>query len=191
MLADPRDEAALAASVPRIWKSSASGQANVVFVACEDQSQSSATRPIEAGVVPRPLEHRLESNMPWATLLLKAEKLCPIEAAVAALIMMVTLVLAAVRWRRRYHRQTLILLRSMAFYMIQNRPPTDDPMRLQENVNWWEREVVITLPKAGAKSGEIAQFTRFGAAGDVYHRGMIVGKIARLDTIIDRLERQG
>jgi hypothetical protein len=129
--------------------------------------------------------------MQWGTLLLETAKLCQIQAAVAVLITMVMLVLVAVRWMRRYHRQTLILLRSMAFHMLQNRPPTDDPMRLQENVNWWEREVLKTLPRAGAKSDEIAQFTRFGAAGNVYHRGMIVGKIARLDTIIDRLERQG
>jgi len=127
----------------------------------------------------------------WSTFVLETTKLCPIQAALALLIIMAVLVLVAVRWMRRYHRQTLILLRGVAFHMIQNRPPSDDAMRLQENVNWWEREVLKTLPRAGAKSDEIVQFTRFGAAGNVYHRGMIVGKIARLDTIIDRLERQG
>jgi hypothetical protein len=141
--------------------------------------------------VPRPLDRPLESDMQWRTLLFETAKLCQVQAAVAVLIMMLMLLLVAVRWMRGYHRQTLILLRSMAFHMIQNRPPTDDPMRLQENVNWWEREVLKALPRAGAESDEIAQFTRFGAAGNVYHRGMIVGKIARLDTIIDRLERQG
>jgi len=126
--------------------------------------------------------------MHWSTSLL-AIKSCPIQGAVALLIMLAML-LVAVRWRRRYHRQTLTLLRSMAFHMIQNRPPTDDPIRLQENVNWWDTEVMKTLPRAGARSGEIAEFRRFGAAGNVYYRGMIVGKIARLDTIIDRLERE-
>src|SRR5215813_8219253 len=130
--------------------------------------------------------------MQWLiTSLFDVAKLCQTQGAVAVLIIIVVFVLVAVRWVRRYHRQTLILLRGVAFHMIQNRPPSDDAMRLQENVNWWEREVLKTLPRAGAKSDEIAQFTRFGAAGNVYHRGMIVGKIARLDTIIDRLERQG
>jgi len=62
--------------------------------------------------VPRPLDHRLESNMQWGTLLLETAKLCQIQAAVAVLITMVMLVLVAVRWMRRYHRQTLILLRA-------------------------------------------------------------------------------
>jgi len=129
--------------------------------------------------------------MERGAVLLGAAGLCQIQAAIAVLLIMVALMLIAVRWLRRYHRQSLILLRSMAFHMIQNRPPTDDPVRLQQNVNWWETEVLKALRRAGAKSDEIAQFTRFGAAGNVYHRGMIVGKIARLDTIIDRLERQG
>src|SRR5262245_40276551 len=127
----------------------------------------------------------------WSTFVLETTKLCPIHAALALLIIMTVLVLVAVRWMLRYHRQTVILLRGVAFHMIPNRPPSDDAMRLHVNVNWWEREVLKTLPRAGDKSDEIAQFTRIGAAGNVYHRGMIVGKIARLDTIIDRLERQG
>ena len=94
----------------------------------------------------------------WSTLLLEATKLCQIQAAVALLIMMVVLVVVAVRWVRRYHRQTLILLRGVAFQMIQNRPPTDDTTRLQENLNWWETEVLDILPRAGAKSHEIARF---------------------------------
>src|SRR5262249_17604338 len=88
----------------------------------------------------------------WSTFVLETTKLCPIHAALALLIIMAVLVLVAVRWMRRYHRQTLILLRGVAFHMIQNRPPSDDAMRLQENVNWWEREVLKTLPRAGAKS---------------------------------------
>ncbi len=44
------------------------------------------------------------------------------------------------------------------------------------------------LPRAGAKSHEIARFTRFGASGNVYHRAMIAEKITRLDAIIARLE---
>ena len=124
----------------------------------------------------------------WSTLLLEATKLCQIQAAVALLIMMVVLVVVAVRWVRRYHRQTLILLRGVASQMIQNRPPTDDTTRLQENLNWWETEVLGILPRAGAKSHEIARFARFGAPGNVYHRSMIAEKITRLDAIIARLE---
>ena len=124
----------------------------------------------------------------WSTLLLEATKLCQIQAAVALLIMMVVLVVVAVRWVRRYHRQTLILLRDVAFQMIQNRPPTDDTTRLQENLNWWETEVLDILPRAGAKSHEVARFARFGAPGNVYHRAMIAEKVTRLDAIIDRLE---
>jgi hypothetical protein len=124
----------------------------------------------------------------WSTLLLEATKLCQIQAAVALLIMMVVLVVVAIRWVRRYHRQTLILLRDVAFQMIQNRPPTDDTTRLQENLNWWETEVLDILPRAGAKSHEIAWFARFGAHGNVYHRAMIAEKVTRLDAIIDRLE---
>ena len=124
----------------------------------------------------------------WSTLLLEVTKLCPIQAAVALLIMMVVLVVVAVRWVRRYHRQTLILLRDVAFQMIQNRPPTDDTTRLQENLNWWETEVLGILPRAGAKSHEIARFARFGGPGNVYHRSTIAEKITRLDAIIARLE---
>jgi len=126
----------------------------------------------------------------WSTLLLVATQVCPIQAAVALLIMMVVvvLVLIMVRWARQFHRRTLILLRNVAFHMIQNRPPADDTTRLQENLNWWETEVLTILPKAGAKSREIARFARYGAPENVYHRAMIVEKIARLDAIIARLE---
>ena len=114
-----------------------------------------------------------------------------IEIAVVAVpIILFALVLLAVRWVRGYHRRTLVLMRSVAFHMIENRPPTDDATRLQENVDWWEREVLKILPRAGAKSGEIAQFGRLGAAGNIYHRGMLGEKIARLDAIIDRMESE-
>jgi hypothetical protein len=72
--------------------------------------------------------------------------------------------------------------------MIQNRPPTDDTTRLQENLNWWETEVLGILPRAGAESHEIARFARVGAPGNVYHRAKIAEKITRLDVIIARLE---
>src|SRR5262245_25969436 len=124
----------------------------------------------------------------WSTLLLVATQVCPIQAAVALLIMMVVLVLIMVRWARQFHRRTLILLRNVAFHMIQNRPPADDTTRLQENLNWWETEVLGTLPRAGAKSREIALFARFGAPGSINHRAMISEKIARLDAIMARLE---
>jgi hypothetical protein len=124
----------------------------------------------------------------WVTSLLDVAKLCQTQAAVAVLIIIVVFVLVAVRWVQGYHRQTLILLRGVAFHMIQNRPPTDDTTRLQENLNWWETEVLSTLPRTGAKSAEIARFARFGAPGNVYHRAMIVEKIARLDAIIARRE---
>jgi hypothetical protein len=109
----------------------------------------------------------------WSTLLLDVAKFWPIQAAVALLIMIVVLVLVAVRWARQQHRQTLILLRGVAFHMIQNRPPTDDATRVQENLNWWEIEVLKILPRSGAKPDEIGRFARFGAAGNVYHRGMV------------------
>jgi|SRR5215471_14968947 len=124
----------------------------------------------------------------WSTSLLEATQLCSIQAAVALLIMMVGLVLVAVRWARQYHRQTLTLLRDVAFHMIQNRPPTDDATRLQENLSWWETEVLGTLPRAGAQSREIALFARFGAPGSINQRAMISEKIARLDAIMARLE---
>ena len=124
----------------------------------------------------------------WSTSLLEATQLCPIQAAVALLIMMVVLVVVGVRWARHYHRQTLTLLRNVAFHMLQNRPPTDDATRLQENLNWWETEVLGILPRAGAKSREIALFARFGAPGSIYHRPMISEKIARLEAVIARLE---
>lgn len=108
-----------------------------------------------------------------------------LETAVAVLIIGVVLVLLAARWVRGYHRRTLILLRSVAFHMIQNRPPTDDATRLQQTLDWWEREVMSILPRAGAKPREIA---RFGAVGNIYHPTIIANKIARLDAIIDRLE---
>ena len=127
--------------------------------------------------------------MQWLiTSLFDVAKLCQTQGAVAVLIIIVVFVLVAVRWVRGYHRQTLILLRGVAFHMIQNRPPTDDATRLQENLNWWETEVLTILPKAGAKSREIARFARYGAPENVYHRAMIVEKIARLDAIIARLE---
>ena len=129
--------------------------------------------------------------MQWLiTSLFDVAKLCPIQAAVAVLIIIAVCVPVAVRWVRGYHRQTLILLRDVAFHMIQNRPPADDTTRVQENLNWWETEVLSILPRAGAKSAEIARFARFGAPDNVYHRGMIVEKIARLDAIIARLERE-
>jgi hypothetical protein len=129
--------------------------------------------------------------MPWGvTLFLEATKLWQTQAAVAVLITVVVLVRIAVRRARGYHRQTLILLRGVAFHMIQNRPPTDDTTRLQENLSWWETEVLSILPRAGAKSADIARFARFGAPGNVYHRAMIVEKIARLDAVIARLERE-
>src|SRR5262245_15785860 len=146
---------------------------------------------------PRHVDHcstsaGLEPHMQWwVTSLLDVAKLCQTQAAVAVLIIIVFCVLVVVRWVRGYNRQTLILLRGVAFHMIQNRPPTDDATRLQDNVNWWETEVLKILPRAGAKSDEIARFAQLGAAGNVYHRGMIGGKIGRLDAIIDRLERQG
>ena len=124
----------------------------------------------------------------WVGFLLEVAKLCQIQAAVAVLIMLVVLLLAVVRWVRGYHRQTLVLMRNMAFQMIQNRPPTDDSTCLQQNLSWWETQVISILPKAGAKSGEIARFARFGAPGNVYHRAMIAEKITRLDVIIARLE---
>jgi len=99
----------------------------------------------------------------WSTSLLEATQLCPIQAVVALLIMMVVLVVVAVRWARHYHRQTLALLRNVAFHMLRNRPPTDDATRLQENLNWWESEGLGILPRAGAKAREIALFARFGA----------------------------
>src|SRR5262249_10281337 len=115
----------------------------------------------------------------WSTLLLVATQVCPIQAAVALLIMMVVVVLLLimVRWARQCHWRTLILLRNVALHMIQNRPPADDTTRLQENLNWWETEVLTILPKAGAKSREIARFARYGAPENVYPRAMIVEKI--------------
>ena len=124
----------------------------------------------------------------WVMLLIEAAKLWQTQAAVAVLIVIVVFVLLAVRWVRGYHRRTLILMRGVAFHMIQNRPPTDDATRLQQNLNWWETEVMSILPRAGAKPREIA---RFGALGNVYHPTIIAEKIARLDAIIDRLEGQG
>jgi hypothetical protein len=78
-------------------------------------------------------------------------------------------------------------MRGVAFHMIQNRAPTDDVTRLQQNLNWWESEVLKILPRAGAKSLEIA---RFVALGNSYHPTVIAAKIARLDRIISRLEGQ-
>src|SRR5262249_45162263 len=127
--------------------------------------------------------------MQWLiTSLFDVAKLCQTQGAVAVLIIIVVFVLVAVRWVRGYHQQTLILLRVVDFHMIQNREATDDATRLQEDLNWWETEVLSILPRAGAKSAEIARFARFGAPGNVYHRGMIVEKMARLDAIIARLE---
>src|SRR5215470_7477170 len=85
----------------------------------------------------------------WSTSLLEATQLCPIQAVVALLIMMVVLVVVAVRWARHSHRQTLALLRNVVFHMLQNRPPTDDATRLQENLNWWETEVLASYREPG------------------------------------------
>ena len=110
------------------------------------------------------------------------------EFGVALLIILVVLAVLSLCWMRRYYRQNLVFMRGVAVHMIQNRPSTDDAARIQQNVNWWETEVLKILPRAGAKSDEIARFARCGAAGNVYHRGMIAQKIARLDAIIDRLD---
>jgi hypothetical protein len=103
----------------------------------------------------------------WVTSLLDVAKLCQTQAAVAVLIIIVVFVLVAVRWVRGYHRQTLILLRGVAFHMIQNRPPTDDTTRLQENLNWWETEVLSTLHPANR---HLVSHPESGGLTNVGHR---------------------
>ena len=123
----------------------------------------------------------------WLASLLEAAKLWQTQAAVAVLIVIAVLALVTVRWVRCHHRRTLILMRGVAIHMIQNRPPTDDATRLQQNLNWWETEILKILPKAGAKPGEIVQFE---ALGNIYPPTVIAEKIARLDAIVRRMEGQ-
>jgi hypothetical protein len=121
---------------------------------------------------------------PWATDVIELAKLWGPKAGPVAVV-----VVAAIVWvlksKRRHHLQTLLLMREVGIHMIQNRPPTDNAHRLQQNLIWWDGKVADILPKAGATSGEIAQFQ---ALGNIYLAPVIAQKIARLDAIINRLE---
>jgi hypothetical protein len=90
------------------------------------------------------------------------ETLASPDRRAAVVILGVAVVIAALKWMRRQHCRTFVLMRAMAIHMIQNRPSTDDQQRLQENLNWWEAEVVRILPKAGATPGEIGDFSALG-----------------------------
>ena len=94
------------------------------------------------------------------------------------------------RAQHRRHIQTLILLRSAAIHMLQNRPPggNADTDQFNHCVAWWEREVVAALEAAGATASDIAIFSDLV---NVYHDTSVTEKIARLGQMIQRLERNG
>lgn len=122
---------------------------------------------------------------PWIKFAIDLIGLWQTQAAAAVVVVVLTNVLAAHRWLRRRHAQTLILLRAVGIHMLQNRPPTDDVRRLAENRDWWDSEVLKVLPKAGATPGEVAGF---GDLGNMSHGSIVAEKIARLGKIIDRIE---
>ncbi len=121
---------------------------------------------------------------PWATDVIELAKLWGPKAGPVAVVV-VGAIMWTLKWKRRHHLQTLLLLREVGVQMIQNRPATDNARLLQENLLWWDGKVVDILPRAGARSRELAQFQ---ALGNIYLPTVIAQKIARLDAILDRLE---
>jgi hypothetical protein len=70
----------------------------------------------------------------WLTPIIEAAKLGQVQAMAGLAAIAMIAVIAGLRWMRREHCRTLILMRSMAIHMLQNRPPTDSQTRLQENL---------------------------------------------------------
>ncbi len=99
----------------------------------------------------------------------------------------VVVLLLAEAWALRYHRrQAVILLRETYINLIQNGPvnlpPAQQAARVNENIVWWESEVVKALRWTGASKGDIS---RFKMIGNLNH-GFIAAKLEALEAVIRR-----
>src|SRR5262245_66581870 len=91
---------------------------------------------------------------PWATDVIELAKLWGPKAGPVAVVVVAAIVWA-LKWKRRHHLRTLLLMHEVGIHMLQNRPPTDNLHSLQQNLIWWDGKVSEIVPYARASSREI------------------------------------
>ena len=100
---------------------------------------------------------------PWATDVIELAKLWGPKAGPVAVVV-VGAIVWALKWKRRHHLQTLLLMREVGVHMIQNRPPTDNAHRLQQNLIWWDGKVPTSCRRQGQRQGRSLSFGPWGTS---------------------------